>query len=270
MELKTLITADYLDIVFDKRNKNYGGYELRKNYNRRVAKALGFMFLGVACMISFSFVSSRDAAKPDNGYHGPTVVTSVHIDIEKPKVEIPKPPQPPTPPPPARKTLDFTPPKIVDNNEIINNLPPDKNALTHVDVGLHNNDGDTTLSGMVPSDDGIKGGIPVITKPVEAPVFNYVEQMPAYNGDINAFMNSHLHYPDAARDANIQGKVLINFVVNEDGSISNVKLARGIGGGCDEEALHVIASMPKWKPGKQNGTPVKVFFTYPVIFILNQ
>lgn len=269
MELKTLITADYLDIVYDKRNKNYGGYELRKNYNRRVAKALGFLFLGVASMISFSFISSGDAAKPDKGYHGPTVVTGIHIDIEKPKVEIPKPKLPPTPPPPPTRTIAFTPPKVVDNNEIINNLPPDKNALTHVDVGLHNNDGDTTLSGMMPSDDGRKGGIPGIVKAVEAPVFKYVEQMPVFNGDMTVFMNSNLRYPDAAREANIDGQVIVNFVVNEDGAISNLKLMRGIGGGCDEEALRVISAMPKWKPGKQNGIPVKVFFTYPVRFILN-
>jgi protein TonB len=72
-----------------------------------------------------------------------------------------------------------------------------------------------------------------------------------------------------ARETHIEGRVTIKFVVNEDGSISNAKVVRAIGGGCEEEALRVINSMPKWKPGKQNGKAVKVYFTLPVNFVLN-
>ena len=96
-----------------------------------------------------------------------------------------------------------------------------------------------------------------------------VDQMPQFVGDMNAYIASHIHYPDAAREAGIGGKVVIRFVVNEDGSVSDIVVGRGIGYGCDAEALQMVRDMPKWKPGKQKGVPVKVYFTLPVKFELN-
>jgi protein TonB len=98
----------------------------------------------------------------------------------------------------------------------------------------------------------------------------WVEQMPVFEGDLNTFLSRNLRYPDAARENGIEGRVIIKFVVNEDGSVSNAMVERGIGGGCDEEALRIIRSMPKWKPGKQNGMPVKVFFTQAIKFVLSR
>ena len=103
MELKTLINADYLDIVFDKRNKNYGGYELRKNYDRRVAKSLGFLLLGVGSMICFSFIGTSGNEKERNHRPVITVMTDVNMVIQPPKPTI-LPPAPPAPPPPPRPT----------------------------------------------------------------------------------------------------------------------------------------------------------------------
>ncbi len=96
------------------------------------------------------------------------------------------------------------------------------------------------------------------------PVYNYVEQMPAPDYDIAKYLSEHLKYPDVAFAANIQGKVVLKFIVNEDGSISDCKVEQGIGGGCDEEAVRVITGMPKWKAGIHNGVPVKVWYTLPI------
>lgn len=98
-----------------------------------------------------------------------------------------------------------------------------------------------------------------------------VEEMPEFPGGIEALLNylqKNIKYPSHARDKNVQGRVYINFIVGKKGKILFPYVARGIGGGCDEEALRVIRNMPHWKPGKQNGKPVAVRFNLPVKFSL--
>ena len=99
--------------------------------------------------------------------------------------------------------------------------------------------------------------------------FVFAEQMPEFPGGDNAlmsFLQRNIKYPIKALKKNIEGIVMINFVVERDGRISKVNVTKGIGGGCDEEALRVIKKMPKWKPGKQGGKPVPVYFDIPVNF----
>jgi periplasmic protein TonB len=105
----------------------------------------------------------------------------------------------------------------------------------------------------------------------EEEIFLVVEEQPEFpGGDIARirYFNEHITYPSLAREMDIQGTVYVGFVVEPDGSISNIKLLRGIGGGCDEEALRVVAEMPRWKPGKQRNKAVRVKFTLPVRFTL--
>jgi len=95
--------------------------------------------------------------------------------------------------------------------------------------------------------------------------------MPEFPGGDTAlyrFLAENIHYPDSAKTAGIQGRVFITFVVNTDGSISDARVLRGIGGGCDEEALRVVKSMPNWIPGKQRGKPVRVQYNLPIKFSL--
>jgi protein TonB len=99
--------------------------------------------------------------------------------------------------------------------------------------------------------------------------FVFAEQMPEFIGGDNAlmaFLKKNIKYPAKALKANIQGVVMINFVVHTDGSIRKAKVTKGIGGGCDEEALRVIKKMPKWKPGRQGGNNVPVYFDVPINF----
>jgi TonB family protein len=105
----------------------------------------------------------------------------------------------------------------------------------------------------------------------ESQIFMVVEGMPEFPGGDTAlyrFLTENIHYPDSAKTAGIQGRVFITFVVNKDGSISDVRVLRGIGGGCDEEALRVVKSMPNWIPGTQRGKPVHVQYNLPIKFSL--
>ncbi len=106
----------------------------------------------------------------------------------------------------------------------------------------------------------------------EEVIFTVVEDQPEFPGGEAArqkFLEDNLRYPQMAREAGIQGTVFITFVVERDGSVTDVRILRGIGGGCDEEAVRVVRMMPRWEPGRQRGQPVRVQFNMPIRFRLN-
>ncbi len=157
--------------------------------------------------------------------------------------------KPPPPPPPQQVTV-LT---VVDDNTEVQDVKID------VDV-----DQKTVIEVYVP---------PVREEEeiVEQEIFTIVESMPDFPGGQQAMLEyiaRNIKYPPLARESGIQGRVFVNFVVEPDGSVSNVKVIRGIGGGCDEEAVRVIQSMPKWTPGRQRGKAVRVSFNLPVRFTL--
>ena len=102
-------------------------------------------------------------------------------------------------------------------------------------------------------------------------IFTAVEQNPEFPGGMTAmyrFLGNNIKYPNEAQKNKVQGRVFVRFIVEKDGSISNIDILKGIGGGCDEEAKRVVNSMPKWKPGFQNGKPVRVYYNMPIVFKL--
>jgi len=106
----------------------------------------------------------------------------------------------------------------------------------------------------------------------EEVIFTIVEEMPSFPGGEEArlrFLSENIRYPQMAREAGIQGTVFLTFVVERDGSVTDVRIVRGIGGGCDEEAVRVTRNMPRWSPGRQRGQPVRVQFSMPIRFVLN-
>jgi periplasmic protein TonB len=113
----------------------------------------------------------------------------------------------------------------------------------------------------------------ITTATADDVVYTSVETLPEFPGGIQqfvGFLSSNIHYPVAARKKGIQGRVIITFIIEKDGSLSNIKVARGIGGGCDEEALRVMNLSPKWKPGMQNGQAVRVAYSVPISFTLTK
>ena len=106
---------------------------------------------------------------------------------------------------------------------------------------------------------------------LDGDVFLSVEENPKFPGGpakLLEYIQKNLEYPEAARENEIQGRVFVGFIVEEDGSVSNVKILRGIGYGCDEEAIRLVNSLPKFKPGKQRGKPIRVQYTLPIVFKL--
>lgn len=104
--------------------------------------------------------------------------------------------------------------------------------------------------------------------PKQDEILTFAEQMPEFNGDLYTYLSKNINYPASAREQGISGKVIAAFVVEKDGSISNIEVLRKAGKDFDAEAIRVIKSMPAWKPGKQNGKPVRVRFTLPITFAL--
>ena len=124
-----------------------------------------------------------------------------------------------------------------------------------------------------PDLNGIEGGTgkEPVKEVIDTKVYNYVEQMPEPPGGMGAllqYIGKNIKYPAMALRNQVEGKVFVNFVVGPDGAISGVKIQKGIGAGCDEEAMRVIKGLPKWTPGKQNGRNVSVSFTVPVTFAI--
>lgn len=117
----------------------------------------------------------------------------------------------------------------------------------------------------------IKIDAPVTSSEGKSPIFTAVEHEPEFPGGMEKFykfLQYNIRYPAEAHDKNIQGKVFITFVVEKDGSLTDIKVVRGIGGGCDEEAVRVMKMSPKWNPGTQNNKTVRVFYTMPLSFTL--
>lgn len=173
------------------------------------------------------------------------------IDIPEEMIEITRQDQPPPPPAPPPQTTQF---KIVEDDVEI-----EDDFVIDVDV-----DQKTEIQAYIP---------PVFEEEAvhEQEIFIVVEDPPSFPGGDEArirFLSENIRYPQMARESGIQGTVFVTFVVERDGSVTDVRILRGIGGGCDEEAIRVIKAMPKWNPGKQRGRPVRVQFNMPIRFTL--
>jgi len=151
--------------------------------------------------------------------------------------------------------------------------PPQTTILNIVEDDVEIED-EIIIDAEIDQDTEIEEYIPVEIEEeeiVEAEIFTVVEESPAFpGGDVARikFLQQNIEYPTMARESGIQGTVYVTFVVEPDGKVSNVQILRGIGGGCDEEAIRVIKAMPKWNPGKQRGKPVRVQFNMPIKFTL--
>jgi protein TonB len=284
METNKILQSDYLDLIFDNRNKSYGGYELRKHYNRRALKALGITFSVILLGIGTPFILSQLNAK------APVVASNNAPDVIKiTEVLLPPPPEPPHAPkppdpikagtPPAANTIKNVVPAIVPNDLVKPDVkPPDIKDLENAISGPVTNPGEngnaiatTTNPHTGPygnSGTDKKGGSGDMSNNEPRISADVMPEFPGGMAALLAYIQKNLHYPAIAREEGIEGKVVIRFIVNALGEIEGAKVMKNIGGGCDKEALRVVNAMPKWKPGKQNGHNVKVYYTLPITFKL--
>lgn len=267
MDQPSFLTANYLDILYLHRNKQYGGYELRKHYHQRAIKAV-LLVVSLAAMLSL-FAFSKEKSVTATAIRTDTLLLA---DIT-PYIPPPAPPEKVnTPPPNDAATAKFTALKIAPDHQVLPDDQPVENAdLKDKQIGTENKDGDVTNSDMAATKSDKKSGSGntnnIISTPPPAPL-KWVEKMPAFKGDLNTWLRTHLKYPLMAHENGVGGKVIISFIVDERGNITQATILKGIGSGCDEEALRVVNSMPPWNAGAQNDRPVKVSMILPIIFEL--
>ena len=264
------VSSDYGhfdDLVFEKRNKSYGAYQIRKSYTLNGLLGFGAAIVVVIMLIVGPILADWiSSLKPKKA---PVVEKKVEvtlkntesIDEEDKKEEIKEFKKQEAP---KMESVKFTVP-IVTTEEV-------EEVTTQEDLTA-SNPGSVTqqgLDGFTGMPDG-EGTEEVIGNTNTDEVFTVVEQMPEFPGGetaMNDFLDKNLNYPSMAKEQGIQGKVWIGFIVDKFGNVSNVEVLRGIGGGCDEEAARVVSIMPRWNPGKQSGRPVVVKFRFPINFTL--
>lgn len=266
-----LYKSEWLDLVFDDRNKAYGAYDLRHHYAGTLNKAMAIAFAVVitgALVLNFAFKTEpAEIIDKKVDVYIPTLKTPpVKPDVKKPD---PVKPSAPAKQLPTAATTKFI--TVVVTDKPVTEDPPKIKELT-------GNVGQTTTAGpegppQIP-DDPKTGGIGT------APAGNGNEIVPSgigleanpepYGGmaAFGKFLGRALHFPAQAQDANVSGRVIMSFVIEKNGELSNITVVRGAGYGFDEEAMRVLKLAKAWKPGIQNGQPVRVRYTIPINFQL--
>jgi protein TonB len=262
MDVNKILSADFLDILFDGRNKEYGAYELRKSYNKRLTVAIAAM-MAIAVLIFVGSVISKEAAKNRKAQ---AEVKDVELEAvkEQPKDQPPPPPPPPkAPEPPKVEIAKFTPPKIVPDEEVKEDeKPPEIEKLEEAKIGTINQEGTKDDGIVAPPVESQGTGDVVAPKAVEEDydkVFTKVENPAEFPGGPDAwrrFLERNLQYPEAAQESGTQGVVRVQFIVDKEGNISEVQALNDPGDGLAEEAVRIIKKGPKWTPAEQNGRKV--------------
>ena len=276
-----LYDPKWVEMVFAGKNKEYGAYQLRKGTSGRNIKALLILVIAAALVGGFLAwkVIEQKQAEEQQAYMEAMQLQQLQDQAKKeekkkepvktkiePKKEIPV----------ARETQKFTAP-VIKKDELVK----EENQVKQMDkldekvaVGTENKEGTKDrLAEAVRSDIAVAAPPPPpAPKPeVSNKVFDVVEEMPHFPGGpaaLQAFLSSNTKYPVVAQENGVQGRVIVSFVVEREGSITDVKVVRSVDPSLDREATRVVKSMPRWSPGKQNGSAVRVKYTVPVVFRL--
>lgn len=271
MEANKILTTDFLDLLFEGRNKSYGAYELRKTYAKRLWLALAFTALALVVIAGIAIVKSQLKPAVDNEAVKINEVTIQNIQQEKPE-EPPPPPPPPPPkqaPPPQIEMKQFTPPKIVKDEEV-KEPPPAVEELKETKIGTINQEGIKDIGIVTPPAAVDAGKGLVQAKPVEKEpeVFTKVEVDASYPGSWVNFLQRNLDSQVPVENGAPPGNytVIIQFIVDVTGTVSDVKALTNVGYGMEQEAIRVIKKSGKWKPAIQNGREVKAYRKQPITF----
>lgn len=245
------------DIVFENRNKEYGAYDIRRRYSRTMAISMivGIVIILTAAIVPYirakniALVKARDANE---------VIAEMANDLNQ---EEAAPPPPPPPPPPTEQqtVVKYVAPVVVDSIK-----PEDASQfMTADDVA------ETVVDAEVV--EVIEQVQEEIQEEAPQEVFVVVEEMPSFPGgdtELFKFIYDNIKYPELAKENNIQGKVILRFCVTYKGTVDQVSVVRGVDPSLDQEAIRVIKMLPLWKPGKQGGKPVNVWYSVPISFQL--
>jgi protein TonB len=246
------------DIVFKARNKEYGAYKLRKKYNRTVMVALLIGVFIIATAIITPFISAKAAVN-----RGKRAERQVEIKLENLDAPVDKVAPPPPPPPPPTDVVQqqkYVPPQVVDSIK-----PEDVKQMITADQAQT----EVTNKDVVEAVQQVKEEVQETE--AEPEPFVVVEEMPMFPGGDPAllkYISEHTQYPEIAKENNIQGKVIVRFCVTPKGGVSQVSVLKGVDPELDKEAIRVVNTLPAFKPGKQGGKPVPVWYMVPINFTL--
>jgi protein TonB len=270
-----LIDNSWVDLVFEGKNQSYGAYQLRKSTGSRNVKAMLIMLaigIAIAAFVAIKGVV-ENAMKQDVAIEADVELAKLaekkEAKVEKKeepkieKVEVEK----------VKSSVKFVPPVIKKDSEV----KPEEELKsqeelnkTNTAIGAFDVKGNDEAAGEVLKAKEVIAQ-PEPPKEEETKVFDVVEQMPSFPGGPSAlmqFLSSNIKYPVVAEENGVQGRVVCTFVVEKDGSITDVRVIKSVDPSLDKEAMRVVKSMPRWIPGKQNGSAVRVKYTVPVTFRL--
>ena len=271
-----LIDNGWVDLVFDGKNQAYGAYQLRKDTGKRNLKAMLTMFAAfliiagiVYAKVSIdNYIASRNAAI-ETDVELQSLAEKKEAKAEKKdepeveKIEIER----------VKSSVAFTVPEIKKDDEVKEEQEiksQDELQETNTAIGAFNVEGNDEAGGEVLKAKEVIAE-PEPPKVEETKVFDVVEEMPQFPGGQAAlleYLAKNIKYPVVAEENGVQGRVIVTFVVERDGSITDVRVVKSVDPSLDKEAARVVKSMPKWQPGKQNGSAVRVKYTVPVQFRL--
>ena len=287
-----LYDPQWIDMVFAGKNKAYGAYQLRRGTSGRNIKAL--LILIIAAVLIGGFLGylvwkNKHDAELLAEYNQKMELQALKQAQEeaKKKKDQPK-PKPKIEPEKVveqvKSTKVNTVPVIKEDDKVdvnkmmqsMDKLVQDKRTSGAEEVKGTDNATAVAAAPNVATPEQVAPLPPPApkeepkpeVKEVENKIFTVAEQMPSFKGNVNQWLSTHISYPAVAAENNIQGRVIVKFVVGKDGSVSQAQIVRGVDASLDKEALRVVNSMPKWNPGMNNGQPANVWFTLPITFKL--
>lgn len=271
-----LISNEWTDLVFEGRNQAYGAYKLRKGTAKRNVWAL--IIVGLAAALLYLGLQLQKMAEANKKVENTQAVELAKLNTEKKEAKVEKKEiikqEPEKVVEQVKSSVKFTAPIIKKDSEVKeeDEIKLDEVQKSDKAVGAFTVEGNDEVGGAVlKAKEDIAAPEPPKHVVEETKIFTVVEQMPMFPGGAGALMGylrDNIHYPTVAAENGVQGRVVVGFVVERDGSITDVNILRGVDPSLDREAMRVVKSMPKWTPGKQNGSAVRVKYQVPVSFRL--
>jgi protein TonB len=262
MDTNKILSANLLDLIFDDRNKDYGAYELRVTYPERVKKAL-IITISVSALVFTGTVLASSLQPGDETNRVKTELILHEIEMEK---DQPKPlPPPERQPEPQVRTVQWTTPIITE--EEIDQPPPELDDFDNSKIDLKTQEG-LDFNGIVESEDVGQKGIIEEQKNTEPEIFRDVQVHAKFNGNWEKFLLRYLNANVPIDNGAPVGryKVIIEFVVDKEGKVSDLKAISNAGYGMEQEAIRVLKKSDKWDPAIQNGYPVKAYRQQSIVF----
>lgn len=271
-----LISNEWTDLVFEGRNQAYGAYKLRKGTAKRNVWAL--IIVGLAAALLYLGLQLQKMAEANKKVENTQAVELAKLNTEKKEAKVEKKEiikqEPEKVVEQVKSSVKFTAPIIKKDSEVKeeDEIKLDEVQKSDKAVGAFTVEGNDEVGGAVlKAKEDIAAPEPPKHVVEETKIFTVVEQMPMFpggDGALMGYLRDNIHYPTVAAENGVQGRVVVGFVVERDGSITDVKILRGVDPSLDREAMRVVKSMPKWTPGKQNGSAVRVKYQVPVSFRL--